>query len=643
MKHVIIGTAGHVDHGKTTLIKALTGTNTDRLKEEQERGMTIDLGFAALRLPDGTIAGIVDVPGHERFLKNMLAGVSGVDVVLLVIAADEGIMPQTLEHLDILRLLHVKNGVVALTKIDMVEKEWTDVVEEDVRQHLAGTFIADAPIIRVSAATGKGVEALKRTLQSAVSRSEVRNAGIPFRLPIDRVFSRPGFGTVVTGTLVAGTLHVGDLVEIVPQQAASRVRGLQIHNKKVLEATAGSRVAVNLNNVDLEDLERGSQLAPPHTLSPTIAFDGALTLLPKILAPLRDRERVRLHIGTAEILGRVRILDERSELEGNVTAYIQFQAEQDLVCARGDRFVLRTYSPLHTIGGGVVLDAAPERHRKGTASVLAALTSTEKGSPEDLLATILQRYPFGAGKRELFDACTMTPSEFEQVLQKVIQRGQVSLLGNGRLIHTMLFDTLTAHVKRILEAYHQQFPLRGGMPSEELRSTLDKQLDQRTFQSLLGPWQQTSFLTAESGTVRLAAFQVELNERQNALMERIASLYREYGIAIPTIVDVSRLVKAPPDALLALLRIGTERGMFNRVADGQYYQRDTLEMLKQMVHDHVVAHGTISVGELRDLTGSNRKFALQALEYMDSLHFTRRQGDERVLAVPSPAPDQNDA
>jgi len=635
MKHVIIGTAGHVDHGKTTLIKALTGTDTDRLKEEQERGMTIDLGFAALRLPDGTIAGIVDVPGHERFLKNMLAGVSGVDVVLLVIAADEGIMPQTIEHLDILRLLHVKNGVVALTKIDMADREWTDAVEEDVRSHLAGTFIADAPIIRISSTTGKGIDALKRALLSAVSRAEVRNAGVPFRLPIDRVFSRPGFGTIVTGTLVAGTLHVGDLVEIVPQQAASRVRGLQVHGQKVTEATAGSRVAVNLNNVEIDDLERGSQLAPPHLLPPTLAFDGVVSLLADLPAPLKDRDRVRLHIGTAEILGRVRVLDERTELEGGATAYIQFQAEQSLVCARGDRFVLRTYSPLHTIGGGTVLDAAPARHRKGAASVLAALAATEKGSPGDLIETILQRHPYGLPKKDLHAASAMPLPDFEQVLHTVTQSDQqVVLIGGGRLIHRALLDTLSARVTRILEAYHAQFPLRGGMPSEELRTTLDKNLDQRTFQSLLAAWQQRGLVAAEAGAVRLTDFRVELNDRQNALLERIASVYREYGIAIPTITDVSRLVKAPPDALLALLRVGTERGLFSRVADGLYYQHDTLEMMKQIVREHIADHGTISVAEFRDRTASNRQFALQALEYLDSIQFTRRQGNERVLVAP---------
>src|SRR5579872_6552504 len=291
MKHVIIGTAGHVDHGKTTLIRALTGTNTDRLKEEQERGMTIDLGFAALTLPDGTPAGIVDVPGHERFLKNMLAGAAGIDVVLLVIAADESVMPQTTEHLDILRLLDVKNGVVALTKVDVVDPEWLDVVEEDIRTQLQGSFLEKAPIVRVDSLHGTGVPELKKALLSAVSRTDAKNAAVPFRLPVDRVFTRPGFGTVITGTLVAGTMRVGDGVEILPQRIASRVRGLQSHSKKQESVEAGTRVAVNLAGVETDALERGALLVSPGTLAPTQLFDAVLRLLPTAPKALANRAR----------------------------------------------------------------------------------------------------------------------------------------------------------------------------------------------------------------------------------------------------------------------------------------------------------------------------------------------------------------
>ncbi len=638
MKHVIIGTAGHVDHGKSTLIQALTGTNPDRLKEEQERGMTIDLGFAALRLPDGTVAGIVDVPGHERFLKNMLAGAGGVDVVLLVVAADESVMPQTLEHLDILRLLDVRNGVIALTKSDLVDKEWSDAVEEDIHSHLKGTFLEDAPILRVSAVTGKGLDALKRALLSAVSRAEARNAALPFRLPIDRVFTRPGFGTVVTGTLVAGTLRVGDAVEIVPQGTTTRVRGLQVHGQKVAEAEAGSRVAVNIAGVETEAIERGAQLIAPGSLAPTPRFDALLRLLEHAPKPLPDRARVRVYLGTAEILGRIRLLDKRAELKPGERAYIQFQGETEFACARGDRFVVRSYSPMTTIGGGIVLDAAPSRHRKGDAATLAALEAKERGAPEDLVETALERSPAGLPRKELPAASSLTPADADKALSALTASGRVVGLTGDRLFHAAVLGPLTDRARAALEAYHARFPLRAGMPKEELRAALEtgrsRDLLKGAFASLLAHWEAQGLVVVEGATIRLAGFQVQLNERQKALLERIEQVYREYDIAPPTIEEVSRAVKAPQDAINALLRVGVERGIFYRVQEGVYYHKDTVARLQQLVRDYIARHGSITVGAFRDLTESNRKFALLALEFFDQIRFTRRQGDERVLVHP---------
>ncbi len=631
MKHVIIGTAGHVDHGKTTLIKALTGTNTDRLKEEQARGMTIDLGFASLRLPDGTLAGIVDVPGHERFLKNMLAGVSGVDVVLLVIAADESVMPQTVEHLDILRLLDVQNGVVALTKMDAVDKEWTDAVEEDVRARLAGTFLAESPIIRVSATTGKGIDALKRALMQAVSRAEARNASLPFRLPIDRVFTRPGFGTVVTGTLVAGRLRVGDNVEIAPHGLLSRVRGLQVHGEKVSEADAGTRVAVNLHGIETVEIERGAQVSAPGALPVTSVFDAVLHLLPDAEKILEDRARVRLHHGTSELLGRIRILSAEEGLEAGQKAYIQFRSEQPLACLRGDRFILRTYSPMVTIAGGVILDPLPLRHRKADEKALINLAARERGRPEDLIESCLLRSPYGVAKKDLLALTGLPATQAAEATINMIATETVILTPGDRLFAASILLSLTGRVCQTLTSYHQQFPLRPGMPKEELRTALSKDLDTRAYASLLSYWQSRQTVLTEGANVRIADFQVELNDRQNSLLERIAQTYVEYGIAIPTIQDVSRIVKAPPDALLALLRVGVERGLFARIADGQYFHHSTIEHLQRIITEHIAANKSITVGAFRDLTQTNRKFAMQALEYLDLIHFTRRQGDDRVL------------
>jgi selenocysteine-specific elongation factor len=631
MKHVIIGTAGHVDHGKTTLIQALTGTNPDRLKEEQERGMTIDIGFAALRLPDGTIAGIVDVPGHERFLKNMLAGITGVDVVLLVVAADESVMPQTVEHLDILRLLEVKNGVVAITKMDLVDKEWTDAVEEDIRSRLAGSMLADAPIMRVSATTGKGVDALKRALLSAVSRTEARNASLPFRLPIDRVFTRPGFGTVVTGTLVAGAVRVGDSVEIVPQQLTTRVRGLQVHGKKAEEADAGTRVAVNLAGVETHDIERGAQLAVPGVLLPTQAFDAAIRLLASIDRPLKDHARVRVHIGTAEVLGRIRILDDRDTIPAGGAAFVQFRGEEPFACARGDRFVLRFYSPMQTIGGGIILDAAPQRHIKADSVVLHGLAARERGAPEDVVETLLMRFPAGLPIRDVNGLAGLTTQEAGAAVEALSANGRAVVLAPDRIIHMPALMALQSRAGSTLDAYHQDFPLRSGIPKEELRSALGRHVDTRSFQALIGYWQQKGFLTVEGATVRLESFRVELSDRQESLLVRIEEFYRSQGIASPTVEDVCRAVMAPPDAVNALLKLGVDRGRFVRIADGVFYDASTLESLKRQIRGHISEHGIVTVGALRDLTQTNRKFALTALEFLDRIKFTRRQGDERTL------------
>jgi selenocysteine-specific elongation factor len=631
MKHVIIGTAGHVDHGKTTLIQALTGTNPDRLKEEQERGMTIDIGFAALKLPDGTIAGIVDVPGHERFLKNMLAGATGVDVVLLVVAADEGVMPQTREHLDILRILDVRNGVVALTKMDTVDKEWADAVTDEIREHLAGTFLASSPIIRVSAATGKGIEALKRELMAAVSRAEARNAALPFRLPVDRVFTRPGFGTVVTGTLVAGTLHVGDAVALMPQNVSSRVRGLQVHGQKVQTAEAGSRVAVNLAGIETEDIERGAQIAPPNSLPATSTIDAVLHLLPDAPALLEDRARVRVHLGTAELIGRIRLLGAEKELAPGDRAYIQFQGETSFAAARGDRFVLRRYSPMQTMGGGTILDPTPARHKKNDAETLAALASRERGTPDDILETVLLRHGTGIGRAELTAQSGMPSQEAETALNTLIESYRATLLPGDRFIATTFLNSLRERAAHLIERYHEQFPLRAGMPREEVRAALGRAMDTKTFTALSNHWNNRGAILSEGAIMRLPDFRISLNERQTALLGRIESFFIACGVATPTIEETAQEIKAPPDAITALLRFGVEQGKFFKVADAVFYHTRTVDEMKQIARELFDRDGDVSVGAFRDRLQTNRKWSVQALEFLDAIRFTRRENDKRVL------------
>jgi selenocysteine-specific elongation factor len=633
VKHVIIGTAGHVDHGKTTLIKALTGTDTDRLKEEQERGMTIDLGFAALTLPDGTPAGIVDVPGHERFLKNMLAGAGGVDVVLLVIAADESVMPQTKEHLDILRLLDVKNGVVALTKADMVDPDWLEVVEDDVRGQLEGTFLEEAPIIRVNSLKGTGIPELKKALLSAVSRTEQKNTAIPFRLPVDRVFTRPGFGTVITGTLVAGTMRVGDSVEVLPKELSSRVRGLHSHGKKQETVEAGTRVAVNLAGVETEELERGALLVAPGTLAPTQLFDATLRLLPEAPKELKNRARVRVYLGTAEILGRVQIIGVE-QLEPGKHAYVQFRAEEPFACARGDRFVVRSYSPMRTIGGGVVLDAAPGRHKRMDPSVVNALAAKERGTPDDLLETWLRGAPSGAMIRDAGKGAGLSEVDVQAALTTLQERSDVVRLDRDRVIHRTALSTATDRALNSLATYHTANPLRPGMPKEELRGALGRTVDPKAFAALLHYWQSEGRVTTDQTSVRRADFQVELNPRQQALLERVAAIYRDAKFNVPSLEEVSEDVGAPPDAIAAMIRVGQDQGLFAKIAEGLYYHRDTLDEAKRIVREQIGTAGSITVSQFRDITGSSRKYALPVMEYFDAVKFTRRRGDERILFEP---------
>jgi selenocysteine-specific elongation factor len=631
MKHLIIGTAGHVDHGKTSLIEALTGTNTDRLKEEQERGMTIDIGFAALKLPDGTVAGIVDVPGHERFLKNMLAGATGVDVVLLVIAADEGVMPQTEEHIEILRLLEIKHGVIALTKCDVADRDWIDVVEEDIRRRLSGSFLQSAPIERVSSVTGRGIDALKRSLLSAVSRAEARSTNLPARLPIDRVFTRSGFGTVVTGTLVAGALQVGDLVQIVPQMIDARVRGLQVHNEKLKSAEAGSRVAVNIAGVEADAVARGSQLAAPGAVSLCADIDAYFTMASG--APtLRDRSRIRLYIGTDEVIGRVSILDDRKQLNAGEQSFIQLRCECEFAALRGDRFVLRSFSPMATVGGGQILVTSPTRHKKRDAATICALEAMLRGTPIDLARTCLDAAEFGLPESELQTTLRIPLEELRSAILSLVDAGDALTLGRDRYISSIRNRTLLDRATSLLSAYHDRFPLRCGMPKEELRSTIAAGADGKQFNAMLAFWEAQGSIRAEAGQIRLAEFGVQLNERQLGLLARIEEYYVERGIAVPSIQEASAMVRAPVDAVSALLKVGADRGLFHYVADGVYYADKTIQSFKSAITAFLQNHASITVGEFRDLTASNRKFALQALEYLDSIRFTLRNGDNRTIA-----------
>ena len=625
-KHLMVGTAGHVDHGKTALIKAMTGINTDRLKEEQERGLTIDLGFASLRLPSGREVGIVDVPGHERFLKNMLAGASGVDIALLVVAADEGVMPQTREHLEILELLESAQGVVALTKCDMAEEEWIQVVEEDLRETLKHTFLASAKIIRASGVTGEGVDELVKEIDRLADTTEPRSIEGPFRLPIDRVFTMTGFGTVVTGTLVSGTLKIGDPVRLLPQGIDSRVRQLQVHGKKQDEVYAGSRTAVNLVGVDVRDLERGSVLLPPGYLHPTRVVDASVSVLAGSPWPLKNRTRIRLHVGTAEVIGRATVLGAEQIAPGN-KGFAQLRLEGPVVAARGDRFVVRFYSPMRVLGGGIILDPAATKHRRRDKAVLERLERKLTGDPADMVHDALSLHETGLVRQELARITGLIERDVEAALKELADDDRVFQV-SGRYLHKAVFEALAARAESALGSYHKAHPMRPGMPKEELRAKLGSRMDQKGFQVLLAAMSSSGRAAVSEAAVRLPGHKPTLSERQRQLANSVEEEYREAGVNPPLTSEIERKHETESREITALL---VDRGDLVKVTPELHFHRAAIENAEKALREYLEANGQITVSQFRDAIGSSRKYVVPLLEYFDAKRVTRRAGDLRTL------------
>lgn len=632
MKHVIIGTAGHVDHGKTALIKALTGRDTDRLREEKERGISIELGFAPFDLPGGRRAGVVDVPGHERFIHHMLAGVGGMDLVLFVVAADEGVMPQTREHLDILNLLGVKKGIVVLTKKDLVDAEWLELVEEEVRETVGGTFLAEAPFFAVSSVTGEGIPELLAAIDAMTQEVEERDPRVSFRLPIDRVFTITGFGTVVTGTLVAGTIRLGDKCELLPGEKEGRVRQLHVHGTPVQEAYAGQRVAVNLTGVALEDVSRGDVLVAPGSLKATTMVDCRLYLLPSAPRPLSHRARVRFHTGTAEVIGRAYLLD-KEELEPGDRGLVQFRLEAPVAVRRGDRYVIRFYSPMVTIGGGEVLESHPPRRRRFQEAVIRELELKEKGDPLQLVEQGLwEAGERGIGLGELTTKLGLPAGEREDLLTRLGEEGKLVTLtlDQPHYFHRDVWAALRERALEVLKDFHRQYPLRWGMAKEELRTRHFPSLAPRLFQEFLLALTGEGVLALEREKVKLASHRVSFTPRQEALRQELEALFLAQLFSPPDPAEaISRLGAAEAEEIyLALVEAGT----LVRLADDLAFHRRAVEEAKEKLLAHLQAEGSITVSQFRDLLQTSRRYALPLLEYFDAQRLTRRVGDKRVRA-----------
>lgn len=618
----VIGTAGHVDHGKSTLVAALTGTNPDRLKEEQEREMTIDLGFAWLTLPSGEEIGIVDVPGHRDFIDNMLAGIGGIDAALLVIAADEGIMPQTREHLAILDLLQIQAGMVVLTKIDLVnDPEWIDLVEADIRNLLRDTIFKNIPIQRVSSVTHAGFPQLLQGVDLLLKDTPARtNQGRP-RLPVDRIFTIAGFGTVVTGTLSDGNLATGDEVELLPSSLRGRIRGLQTHKKKEETAVPGSRTAVNIAGLDVEQIRRGDLVTHPGQYKLSQRLDLNFRLLTGSSSPLRHHTEVKFYVGASETVGDVRLLG-KDVINPGESGWLQIELRSPVVAVRGDRYILRRPSPAETIGGGTVVDSQPKkRHKRFDNAVIQALFAMAKGSPaEVLLQASLALGP--ALVKDVISRSGLGISEAETALRELINSRQCILL-DGLLIANSLWETYKEETITALSAYHQAYPLRHGMPREELKSRL--KLSPHNFNLILSKLASERMLVVTSNWAALPDHVVRFSPFQQVKVNKLMELFAAAPTTPPSVKEC--LIEVDENIFAAL----RESGELVAVSDEIVFRKQDYQNMVEQIHQKLLEKGQISMAEARDLLNSSRKYVQPLLEHLDEIGATVREGDFRRL------------
>ena len=635
MREVVLGTAGHVDHGKTSLVRALTGIDTDRLKEEKARGITIELGFAHLDLPCGHRLGIIDVPGHERFVKNMVAGAAGVDLVAFVIAADEGVMPQTREHFEICKLLGVERGLVVITKKDLVDDEWLELVQDDVRQFLAGSFLEEAPMFTVSATTGEGVEAVRDELDRLVSKSELAEAHGPFRLPVDRIFTMKGFGAVVTGTSVSGRISVGDDVMVYPQELAGKIRGIQVHGNDVQEVEAGHRTAINVQGIDKELIARGNMLASPGCLKPSYMLDAEFLYLSGNKKPLKNRTRVRVHLGTAEVMGRIVLLADEEAMPGS-TCNVQLLLEEPVIVWPGDHYVVRSYSPVYTIGGGAVLNGVPLRKRRRFRDENSAVFDVYlHGTPEELAQLHLRESGIaGLTFDELAVRLGLFGKRLKKMLSGPLSARKILVVDSDkqRMVEESVFLGLTEKVLAILAAYHAENPMQSGLAKEELRFQLQRGLDQRLFQMVLNDLVKSGAVVQAEAEVRLAAHQVSFKEDEESLRRDMEQLYIEAGLKPPTLKEVvSRFDKVAAPKVKEMLALLVREKAVVKITEDLYFPTVTIDGLVEQVRDFCHGGGELDAQSFKGMTGLTRKFSIPLLEYFDKIKLTIRVGDKRIL------------
>lgn len=635
MEQIILGTAGHIDHGKTALIKALTGINTDRLKEEKLRGITIELGFASMDLPCGRHIGIVDVPGHEKFVKNMVAGATGIDIVAMVIAADEGVMPQTREHLEICSLLDIQHGLIVMTKVDIVDEEWLELVKEDVRDFVKGTFLENAPILPVSSLSGEGIPEFVQALDEMSTRIPERPPSSLFRLPVDRVFTMKGFGTVITGTLISGRIRVGEAIQLYPSGLTSKIRGIQVHNASVLEARAGMRTAINFQGLEKSAIERGEIVSTPGTLKSSYMIDVSIHFLAGNKKPIKNRTRIRFHSGTSEVLGNLILLDREELLPGeNSVAQIRLDAPVALV--KDDRFVVRSYSPVRTIGGGKVLNPIPPKHRRLKTEVIEGLKRIEELTFKPLVSHLVEQSGYNGISFSNLKIMTNIPEKaLQSFLQNLLSRRDLILVDreNQIYIHKNSFEKLQKETSLYLERYHQKNPLKMGMPKEELKSKFPLFLGTKFFNLILNQMIADNKIFQEEDWVRLTTHSVSLGSDQENVKSKIKKTYEDSELTPPYFKELGQLLEIDPATAKAVLLLLVEEKEIVKVKEDLYFHKNAIGTLQQKLVDFLLTHGEITTPQFKEMAGVSRKYLIPLIEYFDSNNITLRVGDIRKLRM----------
>jgi selenocysteine-specific elongation factor len=628
MSHFIIGTAGHIDHGKTSLVKALTGMDTDVLKEEKERNITIDIGFAFM----GDEITIIDVPGHERFIKNMMAGVSTIDFALFVIAADDGIMPQTTEHLDILNLLQVRDGVVVLTKADMVEPDWLDLVSEEIKEAMNGTFLDGKPVITVDSLSGRGIEELKKLILEKKENNPPRMDRGIFKLPVDRVFTMKGFGTIVTGTILSGRVKEGDRLSLEPQNIEVRVKGLQSHGQSKNELSAGDRAAINLHGVTVEQIERGNVLVSTGYLQPTYIFTAGFYLL-NSAKKLETRTRVRVHAGTNETLGRIILLD-RDVLEPGQNCYAELRLEEQMNISPEERFVVRSYSPQFTIGGGRILTINDKKTKRFDKDFIAVLEELEKGDrdrlvEETVFMSLLKPLSIAEISKKVAWSEPQTALAIEQLQteKKIVRIGKEV---KKEYYHKANYETLQRKVSDILEKFHSEFPHKDGMSKEELKTKLSKFIDAELFDAVLGIMSQNRIDIANN-LICLKKFSAKIDPKMQSQIDSLLELYAEDGFSPKTVKEASEALALPFKETRQYAGMLASKGKLVKIDEEFYIASEVMEKGKELIKNEIQKAGPVKIGRISELFGSSRKYVVPVIEYLDKTGFTKRNGDVREM------------